>query len=249
MLKSFVDNFEMQIIDGTGRVSSGVNFESDHIINIGTSQVVVSVLQPTPYNADQNVTLVFSDLSGDTLMATIWTIRINGIEVVNGNINMWLPVTEVSGAGTSFLNPQPYTSLTIPSTVPNAISVGGYNSQTRTFAEFSGRGFTISGVVKPELCAPAVDVVSTSIGGGYSSFTGTSIAAPLTAGACALMMQWGIVDGNDIYMYGQRLKAFLEYGTNQRASYLDYPNPSWGYGTLCLKNSLDYARLFSFLSR
>lgn len=249
MLKYFVDNFQIQIIDGAGRRSSTFDLNSDHVIIIGTEVVTVSVIQPTPYNADQNVTLVFSDLTGNTLMETIWTIRIIGISVVNGNINMWLPVTEISGVGTSFLSPQVNTSLTIPSTVQKAVSVGGYDSLTNTFASFSGRGFTISGVVKPELCAPAVNVTTTSISGGYSSFTGTSIAAPITAGACALMMQWGIVNGNDIYMYGQRLKAFLEYGTVQYVAFLEYPNPSWGYGALCLKNSLDYARTFTYMIR
>lgn len=246
MLKYFVDDFRIQIIDGAGRSSDSFDLASDHTILIGTEQIQVSVIQPTPYNADQNVTLVFSDLTGNTLMATIWTIRIIGISVVNGNINMWLPVTEISGVGTSFLRSQANTSLTIPATVQKAVSVGGYDSLTNTFASFSGRGFTISGVVKPEICAPAVNVTSTSLSGGYSSFTGTSIAAPITAGACALLMQWGIVNDNDIYMYGQRLKAFLEYGTEQHIDILDYPNPNWGYGTLCVKDSLDYARTFMY---
>lgn len=246
MLKSFVDEMQVQIVDGSGRTSSTFDLRSDQVITLGAVQVVVSILQPTPYNADQNVTIIFSDLSGQTLISTIWSIRIIGVSIVNGSVNMWLPVTEISGANTSFLNPQVNTSLTIPSTVPKVISVGGYNSTTNTLATFSGRGFTISGVVKPEICAPAVNVVSTAIGGGYSSFTGTSFAAPITAAACAIMMQWGIVQGNDIYMYGQRLKAFLEYGAVQHVSYLDFPNPAWGYGALCLKNSLDYAREYAY---
>lgn len=248
MLASFVDELELRIIDGSGRVSGPIDLKSDQTMIIGAARIVVSIIQPTPYNADQNITLIFSDLSGNTLDATIWTIRITGISVVTGSINMWLPVTEVSGANTAFLNPEVNTSMTIPSTVPKAISVGGYNSITNTYADFSGRGFTISGVVKPEFCAPAVNIISTAIGGGYSNFTGTSLAAPIAAGACALMMQWGIVEGNDIYMYGQRLKAFLEFGAVEHAAYLIYPNPIWGYGALCVKNSLDYAQTFAYRS-
>jgi len=246
ILTSFADELELQIIDGAGRVSSPFDLKRDHTIYIGTAQVVVSVIQPTPYNADQNITLIFNDVSGNRLTATIWTIRFIGISVVEGNINMWLPVTEISGAGTAFLAPQVNTSLTIPSTVEKAISVGGYNSVTKSHADFSGRGFTINDVVKPELCAPAVDVISTAVGGGYSSYTGTSLAAPITAGACALMMQWGIVQGNDIYMYGQRLKAFLIFGAVKPTPSLVYPNPLWGYGVLCLEDSLDYALTFTY---
>lgn len=246
VLTSFVDELELQIIDGAGRASSPFDLKRDHTIFIGTAQVVVSIVQPTPYNADQNITLIFNDISGSTLTATIWTVRIIGIAVVEGNVNMWLPVTEISGANTGFLAPEVNTSLTIPSTVEKAISVGGYNSVTRSYADFSGRGFTINGLVKPELCAPAVDVISTASGGGYSSYTGTSLAAPITAGACALMMQWGIVEGNDIYMYGQRLKAFLVFGAVELTPYLVYPNPIWGYGALCLSDSLGYARTFTY---
>lgn len=246
VLTSFVDELELQIIDGAGRASSPFDLKRDHTIFIGTAQVVVSIVQPTPYNADQNITLIFNDISGSTLTATIWTVRIIGIAVVEGNVNMWLPVTEISGANTGFLAPEVNTSLTIPSTVEKAISVGGYNSVTRSYADFSGRGFTINGLVKPELCAPAVDVISTASGGGYSSYTGTSLAAPITAGACALMMQWGIVEGNDIYMYGQRLKAFLVFGAVELTPYLVYPNPIWGYGALCLSDSLNYARTFTY---
>lgn len=35
------------------------------------------------------------------------------------------------------------------------------------------------------------------------------MAAPFVTGAAALLMEWGIVRGNDLYMYGDKLKASL----------------------------------------
>jgi subtilisin family serine protease len=100
--------------------------------------------------------------------------------------------------------------------------------------------------VKPDLAAPAVNIKSCLAGGGYSPFTGTSLAAPFVTGSAALMMQWGIVRGNDPYLYGQRVKAFLQKGAKRDAPF-NYPNNQLGYGTLCLKASLDllkdYARV------
>ena len=69
-------------------------------------------------------------------------------------------------------------------------------------------------------------------------FTGTSFACPFVAGAASLLMEWGIVNGNDGFLYGQRIKAFLQKGA-RRTQNVSYPNNLWGYGTLCVSNTLD----------
>ncbi len=55
-------------------------------------------------------------------------------------------------------------------------------------ADFSGRGPSVFGKINPDVSAPGVDVVSSVPGGGYESFSGTSMAAPHVSGALALMM-------------------------------------------------------------
>lgn len=57
-----------------------------------------------------------------------------------------------------------------------------------------------------------MNIVAARAGGGYEAYTGTSFSAPLVTGAAALMMEWGIVRGNDPYMYGEKLKAHLRRG-------------------------------------
>ena len=75
-------------------------------------------------------------------------------------------------------------------------------------------------------------------GGGYGTYTGTSFAAPFVSGAAALLMEWGIVRGNDPYLYGEKLKAYLHRGARPLPGFSVYPNPQVGYGALCVSESL-----------
>ena len=119
---------------------------------------------------------------------------------------------------TGFAYPTPETTLTIPSAASGAISVGAYDSRSREYAPFSGRGFTWERrQVKPDLVAPGVDITSCAPGGGYAVRSGTSMASPFVTGSAALLMEWGIVRGNDPYLYGQKMKAYLLGGTTESA--------------------------------
>ena len=119
------------------------------------------------------------------------------------------------------------------------ISVGAYDDSYRAYADFSGRGFTRqTQQVKPDLAAPGVDIVTARRGGGYEAVTGTSFAAPFVTGSAALLMQWGILQGNDPFLYGEKVKAYFTRGARHLPGYDVWPNERLGYGTLCVRDSL-----------
>jgi len=68
------------------------------------------------------------------------------------------------------------------------------------------------------------------VGGGYAAFTGTSFATPFVTGSAALLMEWGIVRGNDPYLYGEKVKAYLRRGAKKVPGFDEYPNEEVGYG-------------------
>ena len=153
--------------------------------------------------------------------------------------DFWLPSSTVLNRSTYFLPSTPDTTLTIPSTASMAVAVGAYNGNNNTFADFSGRGFTrVTSQVKPDLVAPGVNLMAPKNGGGYEAVTGTSFATPMVSGAAALLMQWGIVEGNDGFLYGEKLKAYLIQGARQMPGYEVWPNPQMGWGMLCVRDSL-----------
>lgn len=243
--KNFVDNFTVELILPNGQ-STGeiINYDLTRTYRIGDTSILINYGQPRFYNAFQEIFFQINSLSGTPLNG-LFTISIKASKITDGNYNVYLPTTEEVSTETAFTNPCDDVTLTIPSTAQNVITVGGYDSLRNVMANFSGRGNTLNIIFsKPDLVAPAVNVLSTSVGGGYSSFTGTSIAAPFVTGATSLMMQWGIVQGNDPFLYGERVKAYLKSGARRSPS-ITYPNNRWGYGSLCLIDTLGQLRAFN----
>jgi subtilisin family serine protease len=194
--------------------------------------------EPSPYSIYQEVYLDFLP-TGSYLDAGVWSITLLPQKIQSGSWEMWMPSAAVRSEATQFLNPSPDITLTIPSTSDRSITVGAYDASTDALAAFSGRGYTWNTrQVKPDLVAPGVDILSCAPGGGYASRTGTSMATPFVTGSAACLMQWGILEGNDPFLYGEKLKAYLRKGARTLPAFQKYPNPETGWGALCLNDSL-----------
>lgn len=203
------------------------------------TELLIYYGEPRPYSNRQEIYFDFLPLYSYVNQG-VWLLELYGEKITSGNYQLWLPSASVLNGQTKFLNPSSEElTLTIPSTADKVITVGAYDSLTGRYADFSGRGFvTLPWDSKPDLVAPGVSVTSTVPGGGYGTQSGTSMATPFVTGSSALLMEWGIVRGNDPFLYGEKIKAYLIKGARPLSAFSTYPNAQTGWGALCLRDSL-----------
>lgn len=237
--KNYVDTFQLRLLAPSG--SSVILTEQ----SIGAYRNVLDGTQllwyfgePSPYSVSQEIYLEMISQPGNSyIQSGIWKLQFTPVNIVDGRFDLWLPSGNTINPSTRFLIPTPETTLTIPSTARNPITVAAYDSYTDSLAAFSGQGFTGLSLPKPDIAAPGVDIISTAPGGGYTPNTGTSMATPFVTGSAALLMQYGIIQRRDPYLYGQKVKAYLQKGARHLPSIQTYPSPDIGWGVLCLRDS------------
>lgn len=203
----------------------------------GDTELLIYYGKPGPYFVTQEIYIDFIP-TGNYVDSGVWKIILRGKDIKGGEYFLWLPGGNVLNSLTSFYLPRAEGTLTIPSTALRLISVGAYDSRSDVYADFSGRGSSFLPYGKPDFVAPGVDITAPRPGGSYGSFTGTSFAAPFATGACALLMEWGIVKGNDPFLYGEKVKAYLRRGARRLPGYEEFPNETVGWGALCVKGSI-----------
>lgn len=229
---SFVDNFNLYLVSPTGKSTQPISQDSGLIKNIIGNTRINGVFYPiAPYSLSRRITI---ELKSDTeIIPGIWTLLFTPIKLVDGNVDIYLPTSEGITIDTRFLEPSKVLTVTVPGTASKVITVGSFNSRTDVVSTFSGEGDIDGGIIKPDLLAPGEEIVSYLPGGSTGALTGTSMATPHVTGVCSLLMQWGIVEGNDLFLYSQKVKSVLiEYA--RRNPQYTYPNNSRGYGFLDL---------------
>ena len=237
--KAYFDLVDISLISPSGvRIGPIQEVLGSQRFVVGNTQILLYYGEPNPFSIDQEIFIDF--LPRDTYIDSgVWRIVLTPRDIVNGEFALWLPSQAVLNPGTGFLFPTEERTLTIPSTSYGTIGVGAYNSETFSYADFSGRGPAGPGRrAKPDIVAPGVDITAPIPGGSFEELSGTSFATPFATGGAALLMEWGIERGNDPFLYGEKMKAYFQRGARPFVGIMQYPSPLVGYGALCVEESL-----------
>ncbi len=171
----------------------------------------------------------------------IWKVIVEPIQVAEGIFHMWLPMTEFLQGDLYFLESNPDFTITEPGNTITGITVGFYNGAENSVAISSGRGYTRGRGIKPDFVAPGVNVIGAVLRNQFAERTGSSVAAGITAGAAALMLEWVVYTLGFRAADSIQVRSLLTLGT-ERTDGETYPNRTWGYGRLNLYQSFEELR-------
>lgn len=250
---STADTYSVGFISPSGEIISRIP------IIAGNETSIPFLLEPTVITVNYQLIesgsgkqLIFMRFQAPT--TGIWKIRVFNTQYLTGLFHLWLPSQGLISDETVFLTPNPYTTITMPGNTASPITVGAYNHLNNSIYIHSSRGYTVGGLIKPDIAAPGVNISGPAVGRGIGSAgtaagrgtgsagtaavpmttrTGTSVAAAHVAGAVANLLSWGIVEGHNITMSEASIKAYLIRGARRNPA-LSYPNREWGYGALDL---------------
>lgn len=232
---SLPDVYAVSIRSPGGEVSPVIDFRNGMDRNVSfifeRTRIQVGIVLVEKDAGDPLIFLRFADPTPG-----IWTVTLtasargpNG----NGIYHMWLPIEEFLEQSVTFLQPSPDVTLTEPANASEVITISAYDSYTDSWYASSGRGFSRSGGIKPDLAAPGVGV-HTALG----ETDGSCMAVSLAAGCVAQFLEWAIVDGNAFAVDSRGTKSFLIQGA-ERPGDIRYPDKRWGYGRLNINGTFE----------
>lgn len=245
MWKAFADKMEIVVESPKGEVTESLSILTPNRAFIfGNTVVMVNFSLPAIDSVRQEIFIWFQAAGGTGINEGIWSVLIKATDILDGTYNVWGSIIDNPQSQTKFLEEDPFMTLTIPSTTERITSVAAFNAVSSQTAAFSGRGYTLAGAVKPDLAAPGVNVMTASIKQGtlYEAVSGTSAAAAFVAGAYAILLEYSMARLGEQYLYGGSLKFYLLRNTKRPVSQAPYPNTQWGYGILCIEQTLNEMR-------
>ncbi|MDF2484837.1 MAG: hypothetical protein K0R46_1005 [Herbinix sp.] len=192
---------------------------------------------------------IIESQSGDQLILVrfrnpssgIWRFNVFGRGPLATGFHAWLPMEGFISNNTYFIRSDPYTTILSLGNARVPITVTAYNIEDDSLYLNASRGYTRTGIIKPEIAAPGVNILAPAPDQSFVTVTGTSASAAHTTGVAAMLLEWAIVRGNQPNLNTVDMKIFMIRGARRELD-IQYPNRDWGYGILDVYNIFDTLR-------
>lgn len=169
----------------------------------------------------------------------IWTLRLIPEFIIEGNYDVYLPNKNIISEETRFSDPASEATISMYAASENVITIGTYNDKTDSIWIGSSKGPVKLSLIKPDIVAPGVDIISTYINSSYNTSIGTGVSSSIVSGVLAIMFEYitSEYEFAEELLSVQPLKTYLMLGATKKDIYI-YPNITQGYGILNLKNTI-----------
>lgn len=201
-----------------------------------TEMKIFCEIRQTSVSIIQDIEILFNNLKSG-----IWQIIIISKDNFPVKYDAYLPIKELLKPDTRFLNSTSISTITQPSSAHLAIAMAYYNQNLTSIVTKSGQGFTLDNRVVPLLAAGGIDILTIGKGGREILMSGSSVAAAVSAGGIALILEWGIVKKNKPNLNSTIIMWLFVSSAITPKGY-EYPNRYWGYGILNIRNVFDILR-------
>ncbi|MBW6409569.1 S8 family peptidase [Clostridium weizhouense] len=212
--------------ENSGVMNALINSTELYTFIFEKTSIKVNYYLPEEFTGDELIRIRFYNIQ-----AGIWKIRLIGNYVLDGKFDAWLPQDGIKHRNTGFGGSDPYNTITNPGNSEYLLTAAAYNQNNNNIVNYSGMAPIDDFVGKIDVAAGGVNALTVAPNNNVATVNGTSVSAAILAGASAMLLEWGIVNGNYPYMYSQGMKAFIARGTLKRMGDI-YPNQQWGYGIL-----------------
>jgi subtilisin family serine protease len=212
--------------ENTGTIPVIINSIIDYDFVFERTSIKVNYYLPEEHTGDELIRIRLYDLKPG-----IWIFKLTGKSILNGVYNVWLAQDGITVGNTRIGSCNDYGTITTPGSSTYTVTVAAYNQNNNNLLDYSGRALLSDYADVIDVAAGGVNAITVAPNNQTAIVNGTSVSAAVVAGVCAMLFEWGIIEGNDPYIHSQTIKAYIARGTTQRSGD-SYPNPLWGYGIL-----------------
>lgn len=184
------DKIGAMLISPSGEISYKIMYSPEYYVykgkfNLEDTAYEMRLSYPWLESGNEELTISLYDIKPG-----IWTLRLIPEFIIEGNYDVYLPNKNIISDETRFSDPASEATITMYAASENVITIGTYNDKTDSIWIGSSKGPVKLSLIKPDIVAPGVDIISTYINSSYNTSIGTGVSSSIVSGVLAIIFEY-----------------------------------------------------------